>query len=65
MIRSSKVGKLVFLSSIPGDVVTHINGKAILTAKDFYRFMEGDEDLEMIVYRKTKQLKFLVQPEVL
>lgn len=48
-----------------GDVVTHINGKAILTAKDFYRFMEGDEDLEMIVYRKTKQLKFLVQPEVL
>ncbi|TRY78162.1 hypothetical protein TCAL_07571 [Tigriopus californicus] len=48
-----------------GDVVTHINGKPILTAKDFYRFMEGDDDLEMSVYRKTKKLKFLVQPEVL
>eukprot|EP00095_Tigriopus_kingsejongensis_P006318 maker-scaffold61_size441589-snap-gene-3.34 protein:Tk06318 transcript:maker-scaffold61_size441589-snap-gene-3.34-mRNA-1 annotation:"serine protease mitochondrial" len=48
---------------LPGDVVTQINGKPILTSKDFYNFLESDEDLEMTVCRKSKMVKFRVTPD--
>ncbi|CAG0881169.1 unnamed protein product [Cyprideis torosa] len=48
----------------PGDVVTHIDGHAVHSAKDVYRSLEsGGEVLDIVVVRRTGTYHLKVKPE--
>ena len=48
-----------------GDIVTHINNTPIHGSRDVYKFLENPDarTLSMVVIRKSKMLKVIVQPE--
>lgn len=51
---------------MPGDIVTHINGKEIHNTSDIYGFLsEKGKALNMIIYRGTKRLEVTIIPEEL
>ena len=52
---------------IPGDIVTHINGREIHESKDVYKILESGENLELTIIRtvnsKAQTFKLTVKPE--
>lgn len=51
---------------MPGDIVTHINGKEIHNTSDIYAFLsEKGKALNMIIYRGTKRLEIKILPDEL
>jgi S1-C subfamily serine protease len=44
----------------PGDIITHINGSAVISSKDIYNFLDGDEKLRMTMIRAGKIIKINV-----
>ena len=49
---------------ISGDVITHIDGMAVHSAKDIYRALEsGSELLDLAVARRTGTFHLKVKPE--
>uniref|UniRef100_T1IQJ2 Serine protease HTRA2, mitochondrial n=1 Tax=Strigamia maritima TaxID=126957 RepID=T1IQJ2_STRMM len=47
----------------PGDVITHINGKAIMSAGDVNNALDSKHDLNMNILRKRNRLTLTVVPE--
>ena len=39
---------------IPGDIVTHVNGREIYESKDVYKLLETDEDLQLTIVRTVR-----------
>lgn len=51
---------------MPGDIVTHINGKEIHNTSDIYAFLsEKGKALNMIIYRGTTRLEIKILPDEL
>lgn len=49
---------------MPGDIVTHINSKQVLTARDVNQALDGGEgDLKLTVVRKHQKMTLTVSPE--
>lgn len=49
---------------VPGDIITHINGGAIHGTNDVYKLLEGRDDLDITVVRKSETIRVQVRPEV-
>ncbi|KAL7635632.1 UNVERIFIED_CONTAM: hypothetical protein RMT77_013449 [Armadillidium vulgare] len=47
----------------PGDIVTNINGKDILSSRDVYKLLETKTDLTMVVVRKGQSYTVTIAPE--
>ena len=60
-MRETSIALVIF--SLPGDIVTHINGTEIHGSRDVYKMLEDNCDLEMTVVRKNQVLTFRVRPE--
>jgi len=48
----------------PGDIVTHINGSAVMGTRDVYKFLEGQEDLILTLVRRNQVITVRVVPEL-
>jgi HtrA serine peptidase 2 len=49
---------------LPGDIVTHINGKDVKNSSDVYDVLtDKGKTLNMIVYRGPEKLSVVVTPE--
>ncbi|XP_076059231.1 serine protease HTRA2, mitochondrial-like [Oratosquilla oratoria] len=58
------VGSPAYHSGVqPGDVVTHINGHKITSARDVYKLLESEGDLQLIVVRGGQNYSVTVTPE--
>jgi S1-C subfamily serine protease len=44
----------------PGDIITHINGSAITSSKDIYKFLEETGSLKMTIIRKGREIQLEV-----
>ena len=55
-----------FLSGglIPGDIITHINGKEVKQSADLYDALsEKGKSLSMTIHRGAQQLRVIINPE--
>lgn len=48
----------------PGDIITKMNGKNIVSNKEVYQHVHKGETLNIQVKRGDQYLKFTIQPEV-
>lgn len=48
----------------PGDIITKMNGKNIVSNKEVYQHVHKGETLDIEVKRGEQYLKFTIQPEV-
>ena len=47
-----------------GDIVTHINDAPIAGVADVYKFLDGQEDLQLTLVRKNQVINVVVTPEL-
>ena len=48
----------------PGDIITKMNGKNMVSNKEVYQHLQKGETLVVEVKRGDQYLKFTIQPEV-
>ncbi|CAD7086979.1 unnamed protein product [Hermetia illucens] len=48
---------------LPGDIVTHVNGKEVKSTADIYNALSEKSKLNLTVHRAERQLKIVVTPE--
>ncbi len=49
---------------IPGDIITHIDGKAITTTPDFYKYIsKSDKEVTLNVIRNNQKIKLILSNE--
>ncbi len=49
----------------PGDVITKINGKIVMSASDFYTAVENNDMVHLHIMRGQKKIELSIHPEEL